>query len=610
MSFVLETSKNGKDCILYHNHKYRESYPLKSGDIVWRCLGKICKATIKTNQEKNAIFFSSEIHTGKHPVTMRALTPTPSPHKRFPPTSTPGSESFTSILKSTPVISQSAGMKEMDINSHPETSLSTSPPHSLAVTSVSESLASTGGTATLSQPASNDVHATSSLLLENISLKKELAELRAELNVILDHSIESDQRLLEYTENVFLPPKSKSEKSENISELTNELLSMGKAVQAYGDKHEHGEVKGISINNSAGSRPCQSCIILKEETNNMIESIRCLEAEIARLSNVNNISLLTQPINPKSAPLPVLRNSFDALSERNCSDTAEEHEFITVQNNRRKRKSTLKGQSSFTKTIFNRKLNKVHTKTLNVNIPFKNVTVIGDSHIRNLASLISDKVSTGTVVSGVCKPGAGILNMEPVSRPPSVHCYVIMAGANDVDKGREDLIYNHMEKLLLSCKKTSNVLVVPLPPRYDLHPNSPVHHAIRKVNRYIYDLCCRNKRVDIINISAISRSHHTSHGMHLRNAGKRLLADLIVSKLRTAMVPLHPRRSQEPSVSIPTSLSAAGIHQHVTYAEAVRTNIDHRDLTPYPSNLNSCYTAKIPVDNTFLGEHIPATSPN
>lgn len=193
MSFDLEVSKNGKDCIVYNNHKYREAYPLKNGDIVWRCLGKNCKANIKTNQGKNVIFFANEIHTGKHPVTIRTLTPTPAHLKRSPliAIDTPMTASPSA---STPIITSSpTNISDANIV------VNCTPNH------------------------------TTNLLLENTNLKQEIAELRAELKVILDHSVESDQRLLKYTEDIFLPPQSCTE---NTPDVTHKPCSVTcKAVQ-------------------------------------------------------------------------------------------------------------------------------------------------------------------------------------------------------------------------------------------------------------------------------------------------------------------------------------------------------------------------------------------
>lgn len=82
MSFTLEVSKTGKDTIVYNDHKYRERYSIKSGDIVWQCLGRVCKASITTDNNKTAIYRSNENHTGQHPVTLRSHTPSPPSQRR------------------------------------------------------------------------------------------------------------------------------------------------------------------------------------------------------------------------------------------------------------------------------------------------------------------------------------------------------------------------------------------------------------------------------------------------------------------------------------------------------------------------------------------------
>lgn len=171
MSFFLETSKIGKDSIVYNNHKYRESYSVKCGEIAWRCLGKGCKAYIRTNKDKTVIYSSNDSHSGHHPVTTRSLTPTTStrvisPVSAQPYTTTPASSHSNHHVDYTPFEEE-----------QPEQETSTP----IMTPDIQE---------------------------ENLALKKELEEVRAELRIILDHSIESDMRLLQYTEDVFLPPPS------------------------------------------------------------------------------------------------------------------------------------------------------------------------------------------------------------------------------------------------------------------------------------------------------------------------------------------------------------------------------------------------------------------
>ncbi|KAG8241874.1 hypothetical protein J6590_077142 [Homalodisca vitripennis] len=56
---------------------------------------------------------------------------------------------------------------------------------------------------TLLQPASENT-----ILIENARLKAEVAKLKTEVKVILDHSIELDQRLLQFTDTIFTSSKS------------------------------------------------------------------------------------------------------------------------------------------------------------------------------------------------------------------------------------------------------------------------------------------------------------------------------------------------------------------------------------------------------------------
>lgn len=83
MAFTLETPKSGTPHVLLRKYKYRESYAVKNGDIVWRCLERSCNATIKTDIEKAVLILTHNRHFGPHPVTMRSL--------QLPPQLKPGS---------------------------------------------------------------------------------------------------------------------------------------------------------------------------------------------------------------------------------------------------------------------------------------------------------------------------------------------------------------------------------------------------------------------------------------------------------------------------------------------------------------------------------------
>lgn len=525
MSFELVSVRKGKDIILFNDYKYREGYSLKCGDVVWRCLGKVCKATVKTNKEKTVIHFSSDAHTGAHPVTLRALTPTPT--RRNGPTSI-STPSMTVIptAEATPVVAAT-----------PETMVTPVPPEDISLTSSFENM-----------------------LRENSALREEVEKLRSEKLVVLNHSIESDQRLLEFTDKIFLPSQSLTpDQQSTAKELERALAKIQKLEE---------EVKELN-------QPCERCVIYKEESANMINSLRCLEEENkalkASISDDPSHSMLNRP----SLPLPLkLRNSYDVLREVNIGE-AEGDNFVTVT---RKRNDNRQGRphnnSSRRKHQIKEELKKKSVMEKPEVIQFKSVSVVGDSHVRGLSALMKKtRLGRGVDITGVCKPGARLLNIEPTSSPPIDHCYVVMAGTNDVNTASEGAILANLRRVLQTFKKSSRVLLVPIPTRYDLCRSSQIHMTVNVVNGYMAELCSRHREVELLDTSSIRRHHHTFHGLHLNGSGKRHLSRLVAEKL-AHMSP--PARRTNPVVrragilaADTTSPAPPRILPYDSYAEAV-----------------------------------------
>ncbi|KAG8297735.1 hypothetical protein J6590_030246 [Homalodisca vitripennis] len=193
-----------------------------------------------------------------------------------------------------------------------------------------------------------------------------------------------------------------------------------------------------------------------------------------------------------------------------------------------------------------------------VKLPFKNVTVIGDSHSRHLASLMC-KNSRGTNIGGICKPGTGLLSVTPALVHPPDHCCVLLAGTNDVAAGKQDIIFSKLEKIVKDyCS-------------HDLPSDSPVHQTTALVNNYIAELCICYKGAEMLDISNMDRSHFTPHSLHLRASGKQLLADLILQRI-SGMMP-RPRRRvtavTAPIRSTPSPIPDPVTLPYSTYAEAV-----------------------------------------
>lgn len=658
MSFVLEVSKTGKDTVLYNNYKYRESYPVKNGDIVWRCLGRKCKALIRTNSEKNAIYSANETHSGPHPVTLRSMSPLAQSSQNHRMT-TPESAVIS------PIVSLTVNTPDLD-------------------------------EATDMTPKLRGNSSTSDLLDENNALKEELLNLRKNRQIILDHSIESDKRLLRYTENLFLPPPSITSLVEEIgvpasSNGAPQVVDMYRrpysdcAVQcdilpnaskdhlSKNETHECILAQNLSLQKNVeelkskvltleerNSSLQNRCDILYEETRNMIDSIRSLEVDI-KIKN-NQIKELEEDLSKKCTKIHEInfinRNNYDTLmdyhmkypkdnfkclSERlleevRCRDSEIKtykdmaggipilsQELQNVTSNRNNNtlnyttspKVTIPIRNKFSilqnatteemgfQTVINHRrpkqdLRRKHAKTSNhiiqkgqnapikgpyksksiLNVPFTSVSVVGDSHVRYVASLMTERISRQTKITGVCKPGAGIFNIAPkTSQPagPKTDCLVLLAGSNDVAAGRQNTIFRHLEGIVERCKQTSTVVVCSLPARHDLCQASPVHGVVSRVNHYIEELCNRQEGVHWLDISSIPRKNFTTHGLHLRACGKRLLAGLIVEKLVCLRTERHQGPKSVGTVQPPTHLieDSTPVSSFTTTTTSVPATLPH-----------------------------------
>jgi len=187
MDFTVAKSKTGKPNILFNNYKYRESYTLKTtGEITWRCLGQTCKATLKTDSNKTKLSIVNNKHTGRHPVTMRNFA---SPKS--------GEESSASP----------AGTVTPGGPSRSRSPASTESPSPASSTPRSRSSSEVDGVASLEYTQPEE------LLLENERLKEKVNELQKRVSDLLNHSIESDSRLLQFTDQLFVANLSSSAQS-------------------------------------------------------------------------------------------------------------------------------------------------------------------------------------------------------------------------------------------------------------------------------------------------------------------------------------------------------------------------------------------------------------
>ncbi|KAG8262997.1 hypothetical protein J6590_042799 [Homalodisca vitripennis] len=192
--FKIEQTKTGKPCIVFNNVKYRQHRTLKSGELSWRYLGKSCVASIKTDENITRVMVCNSKHSGVHPVTMRYLL---SPHRNTravattPSTAPPGPD--------TPRSGSSTASASTSVPDTP-------PALDTPCTPCSGPAYSTPGQAsvlTITPSGGLPSGSPDDLVEEIFILRKEIERLKNEYQGLLNHTIESDTRLLQFTGEIF-----------------------------------------------------------------------------------------------------------------------------------------------------------------------------------------------------------------------------------------------------------------------------------------------------------------------------------------------------------------------------------------------------------------------
>ncbi|KAG8266863.1 hypothetical protein J6590_062286 [Homalodisca vitripennis] len=165
----------------------RQHRVLKNGEVSWRCLGNNCGASIKTDASLTRVVACNQKHSGEHPVTMRSLL---SPLTKTV-SATGASLATPPALATTPA--HAAPPALATLSTPTTTSALPAPPVcSTPGVDLSQSTTSIYNFKTPEDPSA-----------EISRLKQEIKRLENEFQKLLDHTIESDTRLLEYTDQVF-----------------------------------------------------------------------------------------------------------------------------------------------------------------------------------------------------------------------------------------------------------------------------------------------------------------------------------------------------------------------------------------------------------------------
>ena len=100
---------------------------------------------------------------------------------------------------------------------------------------------------------------------------------------------------------------------------------------------------------------------------------------------------------------------------------------------------------------------------------------------------------------------------------------VVWGGAKDVGRNESNMGMRALKQIISSLNYT-NVIVINVPPRYDLAPNSCVNDEVQKFNRKLVKLEKAYLNLSIVTVDS-NRDLFTRHGLHLNSQGKAHIAN-------------------------------------------------------------------------------------
>ncbi|KAG8329479.1 hypothetical protein J6590_084912 [Homalodisca vitripennis] len=365
------------------------------------------------------------------------------------------------------------------------------------------------------------------LVEEIVILRKEIERLKNEYQGFLNHTIESDTRLLQFTDEIF---------TVNNSPRVNQIVRASATVDC-----------GIQ------------CELPLDPP---------LEPASPAVDFGGQCDLSKNPV---SSVVCRCADSTELLSEFKTTIEVLEAENLCIKNQLQTCDCMVSSCSQMWSQVKTKK-------------PAYPGNVQNKSHTRHITGLVRELTDSATSIGGVCMPGARLLDIIKLNQSspgPGPRCEVLIAGTNDLAVGAQRNIYRHLEGFIAARQADAEFVIATLPHRHDLHPDLPVHDETVLVNAYIEELAARyNARV--LNLGGIGRKFFTRHGQHLTMRGKRLLARMIVRvaserPLKTAVAPglAIPTVSSSPTISqVPAAVNPQHQHsgrlQHISYAEALR----------------------------------------
>ena len=165
----------------------------------------------------------------------------------------------------------------------------------------------------------------------------------------------------------------------------------------------------------------------------------------------------------------------------------------------------------------------------------KKTVIIGDSHAKGFASIISNSLDNTFEVIGTVMPRARFGNITKPAKSESSSLgksdtVIMIRGAKDINKNETNVGLAHLRNFA-EDRRNTNIVVVPAPHRHDLLSSSCVNKEIVVFNRKLHKVVKSVSNMKIIQ-SNLNRDDFTRHGMHLNLSSKEKVAKLIGENIK------------------------------------------------------------------------------
>jgi hypothetical protein len=131
-------------------------------------------------------------------------------------------------------------------------------------------------------------------------------------------------------------------------------------------------------------------------------------------------------------------------------------------------------------------------------------------------------------------PGARLQSITKLARN-EIETYtkrdtvVICGGTHDAGKNESHLGLDYLNKFT-NTRTNTNIMIISVPQRHDLSPDSCVNKEIHSFNRELCHLMENKESTTVLNCN-IPREGFTRHGLHHNSKGKSTLALHIIQEL-------------------------------------------------------------------------------